>query len=54
VEETGFRVESTCYIFLLEDVIDHMKANGLDVPRDIDIRVQDQIARRVPDSFVRG
>ena len=53
VPETSFRVQSSCYNFLLFDVIDHLEANKLDVPRNIDLLVQHQIACRVPDSFVK-
>ena len=54
VPETGFRVMGAhTYPRLIKAVRSHYNVNALDVPRDLEIQVQSQIAKRVPDRMTR-
>jgi len=49
VPETSYIIpKQYLYAILIAKVRQHYKVNGLDVPEDIEIRVQSQISERVP------
>ena len=49
VQQTDFVMKGFTYADLLGKIHEHLKVNELDVPVDLGLNVQSQIALRIPD-----